>query len=174
VRHELSPASRLPLFALAVAIAAGVVALLFVLDPTPHQAGRHRPSASAPAAVVYSSPSPLSASAPRPAPVAVAVGRRFLRLYVRLQTTTPDVPAVRELRSLSSLALARTLIAQPPQPAGGGHARGELAHLQVEPLSSVAVRLHATIRRGSSLLRVRCLVQRDQDRWTVTALVSNP
>jgi hypothetical protein len=174
VKRELSAASRLPLFALAVAIAAAVMALLFVLEPLPHRAHRPRPAAPAPPAVVYGSPSHLSASAPRPAPRAVAVGRRFLRLYDRLQSEPLGPSAARELRSLASLALARTLLTQPPLPAGGGRMPGLLRRIRVEWLSSTGVLLHAAFRHGRSLLRMRCLVQLDRGRWTVTVLTAAP
>jgi hypothetical protein len=173
MRRELSPSVRLQLFALAVVIAAAVVALLFVLHPAPnpHDAPRNSPASPPP---VVSGGSGFADDA-RPVTAsreAVRVGRRFLRLYVRLQTTPPDAVARRELRSLTSLALAHTLLAQPPEPASGGHARRQLARVRAEPLSSSDVRLHARIRQRSSLLRVRCLVQRDQGRWTVTALTA--
>jgi hypothetical protein len=170
VKRELPAASRLPLFALAALVAAAVVALLFVLDPARHQAHRPRPAPSGPPGVVYGSPSPVSPPVPRPAPGAVAVGRRFLRLYAQLQTRALDAHAARRLRALASLALARTLLAQPPQPAGGGHAPATLTPVRVEPLSSSAVLLHAAIRQGHALLRLRCLVQLDRGHWTTTAL----
>jgi hypothetical protein len=64
------------------------------------------------------------------------------------------------------------LLAQPPQPAGGGRARATLARVRVELLSESTVWLHAAIRHDDALLRVRCLVQRDHNRWTVTALTA--
>lgn len=174
MKRELSPASRLLLFALAVAIAAVALALLFVLDPSPHHAHRARPAAPAPPAVVYGSPSPLSAAEPPPAPAAVAAGRRFLRLYARVQSQPLGSSAARELRSLSSLALARTLLAQPPLPAGGARSGAALVAVRPERLSSSGVLLHAAVRNAGSLVRVRCLLQRDKKRWTVTALLSAP
>jgi hypothetical protein len=172
VKRELSPVSRLPLVALAVVIATGVVALLFVLDPSPHHSRPARAAYPDPPAVVYGAPSPLSASAPRSAPVALAVGRRFLRLYARLQSKPLGPFAARQFRSLASLALTHTLLAQPHQPAGDGHARATLARVRVERLSASAILLHAAVRHGDPLLRVRCLVQRDHNRWTVTALTA--
>jgi hypothetical protein len=172
VKRELSPASRLPLFALAVAIAAVVVALLLMLDPASHQAQRARPAGAPPSAVVYGSPSPLSAPAPRAAPAAVAVGRRFLRLYARLQSRPLGSSAAAQLHSLASLALARTLLAQPPLPAGGGRARASRVATRPERLSPSAVLLHAALRHAGALVQVRCLIQRDRSRWTVTALTA--
>jgi hypothetical protein len=171
MRRELSPSARLPLFALAVVIAAAVVALLFVLHPARHpdDAARNSPT-SPPPVVIGSSRFTGDAQRVSASREALRVGRRFLRLYVRLQTTPPDAVARRELRSLTSLALAHTLLGQPPAPAGGGRAPQQLARVRAEPLSASDLRLHARIRQRSSLLRVRCLVQRDQGRWTVTAL----
>jgi hypothetical protein len=172
VRRELSPASRLPLFALAAVAAAAVLALLVLLDPSAHARRAHGPARAVPSPVaIGGSPSP--AASPTPAPTgAVRVGARFLRLYARLQTEPLGGRAARQLRLLTSLALAHTLLAQPPQPAGGAHARGVVARIRVERLSWSAVLLHAAVRHGGALLRVRCLVQRDQGRWTATALMA--
>jgi len=47
-----------------------------------------------------------------------------------------------------------------------------LAHLRVERLSSSAVLLLAGVRHAGAPARVRCLVQRESGRWTVTALTA--
>jgi hypothetical protein len=173
VKRELSPTSRLPLFALAVVIAVAVVALLFVLDPTQHQERSPKPARSAPPAVVYGgSFSPASASPPRPAAAAVAVGLRFLRLYAQLQSRPLGPSAAVPLRALSTLALAHTLLAQPPLPAGGAHSPARVVRVRAERLSSSAVLLHAAVRHFGALPRVRCLVQRDRGRWTVTTFTA--
>jgi hypothetical protein len=172
VRRELSPTSRLPLFVLAVVVAAALLALLFLLDPASHEAHRPPPAASAPPAVVFGWPSTVSAPVPRSAPAAVAVGRHFLHLYSRLQSEPLGGSAALRLRSLASLAAARTLLAQPPLPAGGARSRASLASVRAERLSSSAVLLHAAVRHAGVVARVRCLVQRDQGRWTVTAFTA--
>ena len=168
MKRELPAASRPPLFSVAVLAAVAVLVLLLLFDPSPH-AGHA--STAPPPVVIGGSISPAAASphAPR---AAVALGRRFLRLYARLQTEPLDARAVRQLRSLASLVVAQTLLDQPPQPAGGGHARAVVARIRVEGLSSSAVRMHAAVRLAGALLRVRCLVQRDTNRWTVTALTA--
>jgi hypothetical protein len=172
VRGDLSAASRLPLFALAVLAAAAVLSLLWLLDRSPQAPQPGRPSPAAPRPLVLggsASPAPATTHAPL---AAVVVGRRFLRLYACLQTESLDARAAHRLRSFTSLALAGTLLAQPPRSAGGGRARAALARVRVERLSSSAVLLHAAVRRAGALLQVRCLVQRDQSRWTVTALTA--
>ena len=163
----------MPLFGVSVLIAAAVLSLLFLLDPSPraHHAAPAAPSAPPPA--VYGGFASPTVSAPPHAPArAVVLGRRFLRLYARLQTKPLDAHAARQLRGVASLALAHTLLAQPPQPGGGGHAPAALARVRVERLSSSAVLLHAAIRHGHAVPRVRCLVQLDRGRWTVTALTA--
>jgi hypothetical protein len=170
-RRELPPAARLPLFGLVMLAATALLAVLVLLDPSPHP---RPPSPTAPPPLVLGGSASHAPSA-RHAPVAaVAVGRRFLRLYARLQTEPLEARATVQLRSFASLALARTLLAQPPQPAGGAQARGVVARIRVERLSSSAVLLHAAVRHGGAVLRVRCLVQRDQGRWTATALTAAP
>lgn len=173
MRHQRSNRSRAPLFGLLVVGAATALALLFLLAPVNRD---HRPLQPAPAG-----PPPLVTGGPQAADGsqrerallgAAGVGRRFLRLYVRLQITPPDKAAQRELRSLTSMALAETLLAQPAQSAGGERAHRLLGRVRVEALSSSDVRLHAAIREGRWLLRVRCLVQHDQGRWAVTALTA--
>lgn len=173
MRRELSTHTRLPFFALLVVLTAAALALLLALDPTSHSQDRSRSLRTRPPAVIAGSGSADDDRRPRAPRNAVRVGRRFLDLYVRLQTTPPDALALRELRSLSSLSLAHTLLAQPPAPAGGRAAR-KLARVRIESATSGDVRIHAEILRGPSLLRVRCLVQRDQGRWTVTALSAAP
>jgi hypothetical protein len=66
----------------------------------------------------------------------------------------------------------RTLLAQPPLPAGGGRSPAVLVRARPEWLSSSAVLLHGAVRQGGVVARVRCLVQRDRGRWTVTALTA--
>jgi hypothetical protein len=169
--RELSPEARLPLFALTVVLAAALLGALFLLDPALHARDPRRELA-APPPIISGGPGFARVSPHDRSPrAAVRVGRRFLRLYARLQTTPANAPARRELRALASLVLAQTLLAQPPQP-GGGHARVSLLRARFEPLSDSAVRFHATLRRGSASLRVRCLVQLDRGAWTVTSLAA--
>jgi hypothetical protein len=172
VRRELSPRALWPLFGLVMLLAAAVLALLFALAPTPGaRHGAHARPAAPPPLIFGGGSSPTS-SVPRISRGALVVGRRFLRLYAQLQTRLLDAEAAGRLRSLASLALARTLLAQPPQAAGGGHTPASLVHVRAERLSASAVSLHAAFRRHGALWRVRCLVQRDRGRWTVTALTA--
>jgi hypothetical protein len=169
VKRQLSPRSRLPLFAVVCVLLAGLVVLLaFVQRPGEVRPPAHRDAAPAPQVQGIAG----TPARPERAPAhAVAVGRRFLRLYVALQRRALGDVGARQLRAVASLALSNTLLSQPPQPAGGDTAP-VLVRVASERVSNTAVRLHATLRRGGARFPLRCLVLRDRGRWTVTALAA--
>lgn len=171
MKRLLSPSSRLPLLAAVCVLLAGLL-LVLALVQHPHPA-RRRSQAAADLTPQVQGPTAASRVPERPSVRAVAVGRRFLRLYVALQRRPLDEEGARRLRAVASLALSNTLLSQPPQPAGGPTAP-ELVRADSERVSDTAVRLHATVRQAGARVPLRCLVQRDRGRWTVTALITSP